>query len=97
VTNLEEHHRHNPIPIETSTQIYIYQRNKAKRNAQLLIEDPTGNKLIETSVEEIRQDAAKPANQRTFHRFYNYQEPQIVLAGAEFAKRAYQELYPLTL
>ena len=95
VTNIEER-RQTPLPLDASTRLYLFHMNKARRNARLLIDDPTGNTLLETAVDEIRQDAGKPARERTFHRFHNYQEPQLVLAGAEFAKRAYQALYPLT-
>jgi hypothetical protein len=94
VTRMEEENR--SLPLDASTRLYLFQMNKAKRNARLLMEDPTGNKLIETSVGEIRQDAAREARERTFHRLHNYQEPQMVLAGADFARRAYQALYPLT-
>jgi hypothetical protein len=96
VAKMEEKYRDNPLSIDASSRLYLFHMNKAKRNARLLMEDPTGNKLIENSVNEIRQDAARPPRERIFHRFDNYQEPQMVLAGAQFVQRAYQTLYPLT-
>jgi len=94
VTMVEQ--RHTPLSPDASARIYLSQMDNAKRSARLLIEDPTGIKLIETAVEEIRQDAGRPPRERKFNRFHSYEEPQLILAGAEFAERAYKALYPLT-
>jgi hypothetical protein len=95
VARMEEDGRYN-LSVDQSAEIYLDQINNAQKASNLLVGDSSGFKLIENSVEEILQDAGRTAGERKFQRILYYQEPQLVLAGAEFAARAYKELYPLT-
>jgi hypothetical protein len=96
IAQVENTYRHAPPPIDHATQGYLYLMNKSKRSVQLLMDDPTGKTLIATAVNEIARDAGRPAREREYHRILPFQEPRLVLAGAEFARRAYEQLYPLT-
>jgi hypothetical protein len=95
VTRLEKA-QDTPIPAWVTTQAFLYLLQNAQSRAKLLMQDPTGYALVHQAVEEIRQDGQHDRKERSFHRMLDYQEPRIVLAGAEFAQKAYQALYPLT-
>ena len=91
-----EDNRGTPLSLDESSRVYLHQAGKSKRISQLLVADPTGKTVVENAVGEIRQDAARRAQNRKFNRLYPFQESKLVLAGAEFAQRAYNVIYPFT-
>ncbi len=85
-----------PMPSSFYETAYTLNREKDRKGGQLLRQDPTGNTLIAAVVAEIRAEADHTALSNGIKRIPTYQQPQLFLAGAEYAQRVYTALYPLS-
>lgn len=80
---------------ETDMENYSQEdRNVIKRSQHqsLLQEDPTGDKLIESLIEGMRQDTRLDDEERLSS--YRYRPTELVIKGAEFAQTAHRNIYP---
>ncbi len=86
------------MPVGVIDIFNLTQQEEYRYFAKILKEDPTGLSVVSEIVRELKEELAfKVNNQEGFPypRILSYQYPQLYVAGAEFGKRIYENLYAL--
>jgi hypothetical protein len=86
--------------VAAKKEVHAILRQESKRMAMLLKQDPTGFAIVDKLMNEIQEymrtgNGIVGQNEGIVH-IFSYQTPELVLAGARFARNAYKILYPLS-
>lgn len=75
------------IDISTGAESYLDLTQKSRNAALSLQKDPSGFLLIEEEIKKLKENPQEIAAKS--------QIPEFVIAGAEFAQKAYKQIYPI--